>query len=35
VSGDICVEMDRRSEGIDLRVAADGIEAHIDRSLLA
>jgi hypothetical protein len=35
VSVDICVEMDRRSEGIDLRVAADGIEAHIDRSLLA
>ena len=36
VSGDICVEMDRRSEGIDLRVAAaDGIEVHIDHSLLA
>ena len=36
VSGDICVEMDRRSEGIDLRVAAaDGVEVHIDRSLLA
>lgn len=35
VSGDICVEMDRRSEGIDLRVAAaDGIEVHIDRSFL-
>ena len=35
VSGDICVEMDRRSEGIDLRVAAaDGIEVHIDRSLI-
>ena len=36
VSGDICVEMDRRSEGIDLRVAAaDGVEVHIDCSLLA
>jgi len=35
VSGDICVEMDRRSEEIDLRVAAaDGIEVHIDRSFL-
>jgi len=35
VSGDICVEMDRRGEEIDLRVAAaDGIEVHIDRSFL-
>ena len=35
VSGDICVEMDRRGEGIDLRVAAaDGIEVHVDRSFL-
>lgn len=35
VSGEICVEMERRSEGIDLRVtAADGIEVQIDRSLI-
>jgi hypothetical protein len=35
VSGDICVEMDRKVEEIALRVAAaDGIVVHIDRSFL-
>ena len=35
VSGKICVEMDRKSEGINLYVTAeDGIQVSIDRSLL-
>jgi hypothetical protein len=35
VSGDINVEMERRGAEIELHVAAaDGIDVHVDRSLL-